>query len=178
MTIPNLITILRILLTPLVVILLLEQRLSEALLVFALASLTDGVDGFVARLYKQKSRLGALLDPLADKLLLSTTYVILSTLYLIPKWLTVIVLSRDVVILLGVFVLFLHNLPVEIKPSLASKMTTCTQIITVIVTMGSALATPHPLLKHVLFQLTGGLTMISWGQYLIRGLRMLQETGE
>ena len=76
MTIPNYLTILRVLLTPVLVILLLEERLSEALFVFIIAGVTDGLDGLIARLYKQKSRLGALLDPLADKLLLDTTYVL------------------------------------------------------------------------------------------------------
>ena len=177
MTIPNLLTILRVLLTPLLVILLLERRLSEALIVFIVAGVTDGLDGLIARLYKQKSRLGAFLDPLADKLLLATTYVLLAFLNLVPTWLTVIVLSRDVLIVLGVFVLFMQNLPFEIKPSLASKLTTCTQIITAIVTMGTALASPHPFLKSILFQTTAAFTIISWGQYMVRGVRIIQEAG-
>ncbi|RLA89883.1 MAG: CDP-diacylglycerol--glycerol-3-phosphate 3-phosphatidyltransferase, partial [Deltaproteobacteria bacterium] len=98
MTIPNFLTILRILLTPVLVILLLEGRLSEALFVFIIAGVTDALDGLIARLYKQKTRLGAFLDPLADKLLLVTTYVILAVQGLVPSWLTVIVLSRDVLI--------------------------------------------------------------------------------
>ncbi|MGD8687884.1 MAG: CDP-alcohol phosphatidyltransferase family protein, partial [Syntrophobacterales bacterium] len=120
MTIPNFLTILRVLLTPVLVILLLEERLSEALFVFIIAGVTDGLDGLIARLYKQKSRLGAFLDPLADKLLLVTTYVLLAFQNLVPSWLTVIVLSRDILIVLGVFVLFMQDLPFEIKPTLAS----------------------------------------------------------
>ncbi len=102
MTIPNFLTILRVLLTPVLVILLLEERLSEALFVFIIAGVTDGLDGLIARLYKQKSRLGAFLDPLADKILLVTTYVILAVQGLVPSWLTVIVLSRDVLIVLRI----------------------------------------------------------------------------
>ena len=177
MTIPNLLTILRVLLTPLLVILLLEHRLSEALIVFILAGVTDGLDGLIARLYKQKSRLGAFLDPLADKLLLASTYIILAYLNLIPTWLTVIVLSRDLLIVIGVSVLFMQDLPFEIRPSLASKLTTCTQIVTAIVAMATALASPHPLLKEILFQLTAVFTLISWGQYLVRGIRIMQEAG-
>jgi len=177
MTIPNFLTILRALLTPVLVILLLEERLSEALVVFIIAGVTDGLDGLIARLYKQKSRLGAFLDPLADKLLLVTTYVLLAVQNLVPSWLAVIVLSRDVLIVLGVFVLFMQDLPFEIKPTLASKLTTCTQIITAIVTMASALATPHPLLKHFLFYLTGTVTIVSWGQYMVRGVHIMQEAG-
>jgi cardiolipin synthase len=177
MTIPNLLTILRVLLTPLLVIFLLEDRLSEALIVFVAAGITDGLDGLIARLYQQKTRLGAFLDPLADKLLLTTTYVLLAVQNLVPSWLTVIVLSRDVLIVLGVFVLFMQDLPFEIKPSLASKLTTCAQILTAIVTMATALASPHPLLKHTLFYLTGAVTLVSWGQYMVRGVRLMQEAG-
>jgi len=140
MTIPNLLTILRVLLTPLLVIFLLENRLIEALIVFAVAGITDALDGLIARLYKQKTRLGAFLDPLADKLLLATTYVLLAFQNLVPSWLTVIVLSRDVLIVLGVFVLFMQDLPFEIRPSLASKLTTCAQIVTAITAMATALA--------------------------------------
>lgn len=178
MTIPNLLTISRVLLTPLLVIFLLEDRLSEALVVFIVAGITDGLDGLIARLYKQKTRLGAFLDPLADKLLLATTYVILAVQSLVPSWLTVIVLSRDVLIILGVFVLFMQDLPFEIRPSLASKLTTCAQIFTAIVAMATALASPHPLLKNFLFHLTAALTIISWGQYMVRGIRIMQKEGE
>jgi cardiolipin synthase len=178
MTIPNLLTIIRVILTPLLVILLLEHRLSEALIVFIVAGVTDALDGLIARLYKQKSRLGAFLDPLADKLLLTSTYVILAYLNLIPTWLTVMVLSRDVLIVTGVSVLFMQNLPFEIRPTLASKLTTCTQIVTAIVAMATALASPHPLLKMVLFQITAAFTIISWGQYLVRGIRIMQEAGD
>ena len=178
MTIPNLLTILRVLLTPLLVIFLLQERLSAALVVFIVAGITDGLDGLIARLYMQKSRLGALLDPLADKLLLATTYVILAVKSLVPSWLTVIVLSRDVLIVLGVFVLFMQNLPVEIRPTIASKLTTCAQIFTAIVTMASAIATPHPLLKSILFQITAGVTIVSWAQYMVKGIRIMQGAGE
>ena len=178
MTVPNLLTIVRVLLTPLLVILLLEERLSEALFVFVVAGITDALDGLIARLYKQKTRLGAFLDPLADKLLLATTYVLLAFLNLVPSWLTVIVLSRDVLIIVGVFVLFMQDLPFEIKPTIASKLTTCAQILTAIVTMASALAVPHPLLKKVLFQVTAAFTIVSWGQYLVRGVRIMQEAGD
>ena len=178
MTIPNLLSILRVLLTPLLVICLLEDRLSEALLIFIVARITDGLDGLIARLYKQKTRLGAILDPLADKLLLTTTYVILAFQNLIPSWLAVIVLSRDVLIIIGVFVLFMQNLPFEIRPTLASKLTTCAQIFTAIVTMATALATPHQVLKTVLFYFTAACTIISWGQYMVKGIKIMQNEGQ
>jgi cardiolipin synthase len=178
MTIPNLLTISRVLLTPVLVIFLLEDRLIAALVVFIVAGITDGLDGLIARLYMQKSKLGAFLDPLADKLLLATTYVLLAVKNLVPSWLTVIVLSRDVLILLGVFVLFMQDLPFEIKPTIASKLTTCSQIFTAIVTMATAIATPHPLLKSILFHITAGFTIISWAQYMVKGIRIMQRAGD
>jgi cardiolipin synthase len=96
---------------------------------------------------------------------------------LVPDWLTVIVLSRDVLIVLGVFVLFMQDLPFEIRPTLASKLTTCAQIITAIVAMATALASPHPLLKSILFYLTAAVTIVSWGQYMVRGIRIMQQAG-
>ena len=178
MTIPNLLTILRVLLTPLLVIFLLEYRLSEALVIFIIAGITDGLDGLIARLYKQKSRLGAFLDPVADKLLLVTTYVILAFQDLVPSWLTVIILSRDVLIIIGVFVLFMQELSFEIKPTLISKLTTCAQIFTAIVTMASALATPHPLLKALLFYFTAACTIVSWGQYMVKAIKIMKSEGD
>ena len=178
MTIPNLLTILRVLLTPVLVIFLLQDRLIAALIVFIVAGITDGLDGLIARLYRQKSRLGAFLDPLADKVLLATTYVLLAVKSLVPSWLTVIVLSRDVLILLGIFVLFMQDLPFEIRPTIASKLTTCSQIFTAVVTMASAIATPHPLLKSILFHITAGFTIISWAQYMVKGIRIMQAAGD
>ena len=140
--------------------------------------ITDGLDGLIARLYLQKSKLGAFLDPLADKLLLATTYVLLAVKNLVPSWLTVIVLSRDVLIVLGVFVLFMQDLPFEIKPTIASKLTTCSQIFTAIVTMATAIATPHPVLKSILFHITAGFTIISWAQYMVKGIRIMQAAGD
>jgi cardiolipin synthase len=177
MTVPNLLTIIRILLTPLLVILLLNGRPQEALIVFVVAGITDGLDGLIARLYRQKSKLGAFLDPMADKLLLATTYVILAYQRLIPNWLTVIVLSRDVFIVLGILMLHLQHLEVEMKPTLPSKLTTFAQIITVIVAMATRLASPHPLLRDILFYVTAVLTGFSWLQYMARGLRLLQYAG-
>jgi phosphatidylglycerophosphate synthase len=83
-----------------------------------------------------------------------------------------------VLIVLGVFVLFMQDLPFEIRPTIASKLTTCAQIITAIVTMASAIATPHPLLKSILFYITAGVTIVSWGQYMVKGIRIMQGAGD
>ena len=105
MTIPNLITSIRIILVPVFIIYIINDDFYSALVVFILAGLSDGADGLIARLFDQKSKLGAFLDPLADKFLLATAFVILSLRAFIPSWLTVLVISRDVLILVGVLLL-------------------------------------------------------------------------
>ncbi|MDP2798605.1 MAG: CDP-alcohol phosphatidyltransferase family protein, partial [Deltaproteobacteria bacterium] len=106
MNLPNLITVIRILLTPVLIILLLNSTFNKALAVFALAGLSDGLDGLRARYLRQKTTLGAYLDPIADKLLLSATFITFATLEFVPSWLTVIIVSRDVIIVLGIAMLF------------------------------------------------------------------------
>ncbi len=105
MNIPNLITLLRIILVPVVVILLIQGSFLKALMVFIVAGLSDALDGFLARVLNQQTALGAYLDPIADKALLASTFITLSVLHVIPGWLTVIVISRDLIILLGILIL-------------------------------------------------------------------------
>jgi cardiolipin synthase len=177
-TIPNLITLTRILLTPLFIIFLIQGRYSQALIIFVLAGVSDLADGIIARNWQQKSRLGAYLDPLADKLLMSASFVTLSISLLIPSWLTVVVISRDVILGLGSLILKLADYPLVIKPSLAGKWTTTLQLITVgLVLLGKLLPLPYGILV-VFFYLTGALTVISGSQYILRGLRTVAHNGE
>ncbi|MBN1101776.1 MAG: CDP-alcohol phosphatidyltransferase family protein [Deltaproteobacteria bacterium] len=132
MTVPNLITMIRIILTPVFVIYLIQDEFFSALVVFVLCGLSDGADGMVARLFNQKSRLGTYLDPLADKIVLASGFVVLSVRDFMPSWLAVMVLARDVLILLGVVVMALNRVDLKIKPSILSKITTCLQFITLI----------------------------------------------
>lgn len=170
-TIPNVITTFRILLTPLFIIFLIQGRYHKALAVFFLAGVSDLADGLIARTWHQKSPLGTFLDPLADKLLLSTSFVTLSICRLIPPWLTVVVLSRDVILVLGTILLKLADLPIVIKPTLAGKGTAAGQMLTVGVVL---LGTIWPLNPHLLqawFWFTGGLTAVSGIQYIYGGLK-------
>ena len=121
-TIPNLITLTRILLTPLFIIFLIQGRYRKALLIFILAGISDLADGLIARWWQQKSRLGSYLDPLADKLLMSASFVTLSISHLIPSWLTVMVISRDVILGLGALILRLTDYPLTVRPSLMGQM--------------------------------------------------------
>lgn len=171
LTIPNLITLFRILLTPLFIIFLIQGNYPKALVVFILAGVSDLADGLIARTWQQKSRLGSYLDPLADKILMAASFVTLSIYHQIPSWLTVLVLSRDVVLAMGVLIFRLADIPLVIKPSLAGKWTTTFQLTTVGLVLLSKIWAFPPLVLPVFFWATGLLTTISGIQYFYRGIK-------
>jgi cardiolipin synthase len=173
LTIPNLITLFRIILTPLFIIFLIQGNYHKALAVFILAGVSDLADGLIARTWEQKSRLGSYLDPLADKILMSASFVTLSIYKQIPSWLTVVVLSRDVALAMGVVVFRLADIPLRIRPSLAGKWTTTFQLITVgFVLLNKIWAFP-PLVLPVFFWVTCILTTVSGLQYFYRGIKQM-----
>ncbi len=136
----NQLTLLRMLLIPAFVILVVYGHLGWALVAFAVAGLTDALDGLIARRTGQKSNLGAWLDPMADKLLLLTTFVVLTLPGLglsnrLPVWLTIIIFSRDVVIVVTVAVVNLAIGPRTFRPSIFGKAATATYIVTAVVAM-------------------------------------------
>ena len=136
----NQLTLLRMLLIPGFVILVVYGHLGWALLVFATAGLTDALDGLIARRRGEKSNLGAWLDPMADKLLLVTTFVVLTLPGLglanpLPIWLTVLIISRDVVIVLTVAIVNLAIGPHTFRPSIYGKVATATYILTAVLAM-------------------------------------------
>jgi cardiolipin synthase len=179
-TIPNLITLIRILLTPLFIIFLIQGRYRQALAFFVLAGVSDVADGLIARWWQQKSRLGSYLDPAADKLLMSASFVTLSISRLIPSWLTVVVISRDVILGLGALILRLADYPLVVRPSLAGKLTTLLQLITVglvLLVKGKLVYLPPGVLS-IFYYLTGALTAISGTHYLYRGLKLVSQQGE
>lgn len=173
--IPNTLTLLRILLTPLFAIFLIKHMLDFALLVFAIAALSDGLDGIVARLFRQKTTLGSYLDPAADKLLLTTAFVTLAIQELIPSWLAVIVITRDVLILFGVALFTITSRGFDPKPSILSKITTVAQLATVILVLSGYHVPSIVRLQSPAFWFAAGMTMVSGFQYIYRGLNILQE---
>lgn len=130
--IPNLLTVLRFLLVPPVVMLLLNERFGLALILFGFAGFTDGLDGYLAKRNNWTSRLGALMDPLADKLLLVSCFVTLGWLGWIPVWLVVLVVLRDLVIVGGAIVFNMRVERLEARPSMVSKLNTVAQILLVL----------------------------------------------
>ena len=135
--IPNIITVFRFLLVTPVVWAMLNDRFSLALLLFGIAGFSDAVDGYLAKRNNWTSRFGAVMDPLADKLLLVSTFITLGWLGWIPLWLVALVILRDLVILTGAIVYHFRIEQVTMEPSLASKLNTFTQILLVLAVMFS-----------------------------------------
>ncbi|MCF8142456.1 MAG: CDP-alcohol phosphatidyltransferase family protein [Deltaproteobacteria bacterium] len=175
MTIPNLITTLRIILVPIFIIYLINERFLEALTVFVLAGLSDGIDGLLARLLNQKSRLGAFLDPLADKFLLIAAFVVLAFRGFIPAWLAVTVITRDILILLGVLILFLTKQNIVIHPSIVSKITTCLQLGTVFLVLAGNHFHLFSKAIPIIYVVTGVLTIASGLHYMRSWFQMMGE---
>jgi cardiolipin synthase len=171
----NRLTILRIILVPVFITAILYTRLNLALVIFIAAAVTDCLDGYVARAFREKTRFGAFMDPIADKLLIGSAFISFSIVkdlpgYLkIPAYVPIVIISRDVIILLGVICLFMlsHRDNIEIKPTMISKITTVFQMITVI----------SLLIKFVysswLWNITVILTVISGLDYLRIGSKQI-----
>lgn len=134
--IPNLLTLARIALVPWLIVLLQEQQFLASLIVFVVAGITDGLDGYIAKHYNAQTKLGAILDPLADKALLVSSFVMLSMMQLIPFWLVVAVVFRDVVIVCGYLIFVLFFGAVEAQPLKISKLNTFLQILFIVMVLG------------------------------------------
>lgn len=179
MTIPNFITLLRFILVPAVVYAVLVDEMVWAFVGFVVAGVSDGVDGFVARTFDQRSELGAYLDPVADKLLLVSVFVVLGLMDELPLWLVIAAVSRDLLIIGGVVLASLMDNPVEMKPLMVSKANTAVQIVlAAVVLFELALAITFGPARIGLVVLSGGLTAASAAAYLVAWLRHMNGNGE
>jgi cardiolipin synthase (CMP-forming) len=131
LSIPNLITLARILLVPVVVWAIASNQMLFAFLLFAAAGVSDAVDGFLAKRFGMTSELGAFLDPVADKVLIVSIYVSLGIVDALPRWLVILVVSRDLLIVGGVIFSWIINKPVSVKPHIISKVNTAVQLLLV-----------------------------------------------
>lgn len=129
MSIPNLITLGRVILVPVVFWLLLTGELQAAFLAFVVAGISDAVDGFLAKRFKWETELGAYLDPIADKLLIVCIFIALGVTDRLPSWLVITVVSRDILIVIAVVLSWLLGHPTPMKPLTVSKMNTVAQIV-------------------------------------------------
>jgi len=165
----NQLTIFRLLIIPAVLIAILYGRHDYALALFLIASATDAFDGLVARWLKQRTALGAYLDPIADKLLLSSTFFILALIRSVPWWVTILVLSRDVIILITTLVVVLFTSIRRFPPSVLGKLNTGVQVATVLMVMlrNAYLNATTALLASTLVWLTAASTVVSGVQYAI-----------
>lgn len=173
---PNSLTLLRIFLVPIFVVLTINGNFDAAPVVFIIAAITDGLDGFIARLFKQKTTLGSYLDPLADKTLIIAVYLTLTVVKVIPFWLTTIIISRDLIILTGFIIMFLlvGGGGLEIKPSILSKITTCLQILTALL----VLAFLNNLTDYIFFVfiVTAIFTISSGLDYIYKGFKLIEQS--
>jgi cardiolipin synthase (CMP-forming) len=179
LTVANQLTLLRIMLIPAFVILVIYGHLGWALVVFASACLTDALDGLTARLSGQKSTLGAWLDPMADKLLALSTFIVLTVPWLglanpLPIWLTVLIISRDVVIVGTVAIVNLAIGPKTFQPSFFGKMATATYMLTAVVAMFYNYLGYHSVMVDVLIYASLTITLISSLHYIYHAARIIE----
>jgi cardiolipin synthase len=180
-TVPNFFSMLRIFLIPLFLYMLLQNKVLQALIVFLIASTTDVLDGMTARIWDQKTKIGGLLDPAADKLLMTTAIIILSIPSVsqpntIPLWLTVAIVGRDITIVSAAFVMYKLRGHTKFPPSLMGKTSTVCQmgVILCVLLLNVLDRTPAFLLWLYIF--TFALTIISGFRYCLRGFRSLKDS--
>src|ERR1700674_988191 len=172
MGLANWLTILRIVLIPVFVTLLVYRKLGVALIVFGAAALTDLLDGWVARTQGMSSRLGAFLDPLADKLLLIASFVTLTWLKALPFWITAVVFSRDVMLIVGALLIHMVGGRIYPHPTWAGKAATFFQILTVLTGLLARFFRLHFGVTVVVW-LAAIFTIASGLQYIAQGVRFL-----
>lgn len=172
LNLPNTLTLLRVAAVPVFLICITAGRYDVALCLFLAAGLTDAFDGALARLTDARTELGASIDPLADKLLMASSYIVLAWYGGVPAWLTILVLSRDAVILLGYLSIYFFGEPIEVSPTSLGKANTFFQIVTI----GFALLTmarpdlPMGWVNAVTQAVTGATTAASGLHYVYVGL--------
>ena len=167
MSIPNLITLMRAILVPVVFWLLLAGHLKAAFVLFVVAGVSDAIDGLLARRFGWQTELGAYLDPLADKLLIVSIFVALGVRGELPSWLVIAVVSRDVLILLAIIVSWLVHKPIKIDPLSVSKATTVAQLaLAALVLADEGFVLGLTDYREALVWITAALTVASLAAYL------------
>jgi len=172
---PNLLTFLRLCLVPFLVIAVLEGHYLTALCLFIVAGLSDGLDGPLARMLKQQTQIGEYLDPITDKLLLSTLFLVLMHEHLVPRRVTILVFSRDLGILIIASLLYISLGMRDFRPSIFGKASTCAQILALLTVLLCQVYGPKPLtiLRSLALDATALLTIVSAIHYAWRTTRRL-----
>jgi cardiolipin synthase len=179
LSIPNLITLARIVLVPIVVWAISAGAMGMAFVLFLAAGVSDAVDGFLAKRFRMTTVLGSYLDPLADKALLVSIYVTLGINGQVPRWLVILVVSRDIMIVGGVILAWLLGSPVKMKPLIVSKVNTLAQIVLASVVLGSAgLGVQVPEITLALMGLVAVTTLLSVAAYATRWLQQMSAVAD
>lgn len=179
-SLPNLITVGRIVLVPVVIWAITQGHMMLAFWVFVAAGISDAIDGFIAKRFNAQTEFGAYLDPIADKALLMSIYVTLSIEMLLPRWIVIAVVSRDIMIMGAVILSWIMNKPVEIHPLVVSKLNTAAQIaLAALVLASSGFKFNAVQATNVLLIIAGGLTFVSAAAYLVEWMKhMTSDTPE
>jgi len=174
-SVPNSITFIRIVIIPVFVTALVYRRVDYALFLFIVAAISDMLDGLLARVTNQQTRLGAFLDPLADKFLLMTSFILFSVYAWIPMWMTITVISRDLIVTLGWILLYMLYGITKVEPSLTGKAAIASQLVLIAYTLFSRTFRGVPPPQGWMLIIVALLTMLSGLQYIYRGLRQAGE---
>lgn len=169
MTIPNFLSFFRLTGTFLFLFFVIREKYSSAFVVFVLQGLSDLADGLIARIFNTKTELGAFLDPIADKFMLMSSYVVLAYKEIIPQWVMFIVIAKDLFILIGFLILYSFSYRIAPKPRVFGKICTAVEVVTI----AYVLWTLDGILRTFLFYLTALFSFLSVFDYLLSGLRIL-----
>ncbi len=172
MNVPNLLSLFRILITFFFILAVCRNRLDYALYLFILQGLTDLLDGFIARVMGKKTELGAYLDPIADKIMLVAAFVILSIKDIIPMWLPVLIISKDIGIAIGFFILYRLVGSTNPLPSIFGKLTTTCQILTILFVLIAEIFSwsSGRVYYNIFFFVTAFITVLSGLHYIYYGI--------
>jgi cardiolipin synthase len=178
LSIPNLITLARILTVPLIVWAITSGQMKIAFILFLAAGVSDAVDGYLAKRFNMASEIGAYLDPLADKALIVSIYVALGIADAIPRWLVILVVSRDIMIIGAVILSTLLGSPIAVKPLLVSKLNTVAQIFFACLVLASlGFGFDLGVITPLVMGLVAVLTLLSIGFYLAEWVRHMGSSG-
>lgn len=172
LNIPNTLTITRIIIIPIFVTAIIYDRYLYAFFLFVAAALTDLLDGLFARLSNQKTALGTFLDPLADKFLLISSFIIFSLYGWIPKWFTIIVISRDIIVVIGFFLLYMLTNTLKVEPVFPGKAAIALQFFILAYVLLNINIITLPPVHNIFFIISAVLTVISGLQYIHKGFKL------
>ncbi|GBE03726.1 putative CDP-diacylglycerol--glycerol-3-phosphate 3-phosphatidyl-transferase 2 [bacterium BMS3Abin09] len=168
---PNLLTITRILLLPFFAVNLIYGEYHYALLVFAAAAISDILDGQIARITKQTTYFGSILDPVADKFFLITSFILMSYIGLIPKWFTIVVISKDLIVIAGCFILYFATDTLKVEPSIIGKISSGSQFVLVGLMLVSLNMVDGFIVPQMLYIAIAILTAIAGIDYVYKGMK-------